>query len=395
MHILFTAPAYWPAIAFGGPIWMARELNARSVAAGHVVEVVTTSLTQVASGKSFRSTLSTVDGVKVHYLATPLHYRWTGFTPSLPSWLRKQRRPDVVHIFGYRDVVGTLTALWCRKNRIPYVFEPLGMLRPRLRKVRLKRSLDKTVFSQIVRDAAAVVATSQIEVEEMVAAGIARERIVVRGNGFPEPRDRTSGHWLRQQLGLAADALIVLSVGRIAVGKGIEHLLSAARALPEVHVVIAGPDNADGTLDRIRAAQAEPGMTGRVHVLPPSDADRPFRLYSEADVFVLPSEGESFGMVAAEAAACGVPTIVTDRCGVSELFAKGGALVIPYGERWLRDAIVRIRDDEGGLRRSLAHEARVVAAEFTWQRIAERQTALYAKLCGSRREGAHGEPIRR
>ena len=56
----------------------------------------------------------------------------------------------------------------------------------------------------------------------------------------------------------------------------------------------------------------------------------PHDLYPQADVFVLPSEGESFGMVAAEAAAAGTPVIVTDRCGIAGFFEDGEALVVPY-----------------------------------------------------------------
>ena len=83
-----------------------------------------------------------MDGATVHYLATPLRYRWMGITPTLPIALARLRRPDVVHVFGFRDPITTGTAAWCRIRRVPYVFEPLGMFEPRLRKVLLKRALD-------------------------------------------------------------------------------------------------------------------------------------------------------------------------------------------------------------------------------------------------------------
>ena len=62
----------------------------------------------------------------------------------------------------------------------------------------------------------------------------------------------------------------------------------------------------------------------------------PHELYPQADVFVLASAGESFGMVAAEAAAAGTPVIVSDRCGVAEFFDDGEALVVPYEGRGRR-----------------------------------------------------------
>ena len=74
------------------------------------------------------------------YLATPVRYRWMGITPTLPVHLVRRGKPDVVHVMGFRDPVTTGVAAWCRARGVPYVFEPVGMFRPRLRKVALKRA---------------------------------------------------------------------------------------------------------------------------------------------------------------------------------------------------------------------------------------------------------------
>ena len=190
LRILFACPAYWPALAFGGPVWMARELNEGMVELGHDVEVVTTSLVGLDRPPARRTTTRVVEGVVVNYLATPLRYRWMGVTPSLPLLLRRLEHPDVVHVFGFRDPLGTLVSAWAAWNRIPYVFEPLGMYRPKLRKVALKRFFDAAVARHVARHAAAVVATSEFERTELVASGVPVERIDVRGNGFPPPLDR-------------------------------------------------------------------------------------------------------------------------------------------------------------------------------------------------------------
>ena len=114
---------------------------------GHRVDVVTTTLDADRRAAVARSTrCADVDGAAVRYLGTPLRFRWFGVTPSLGRELRTLPRPDVVHVFGFRDWVSTVTARWCRANGVPYVFEPLGMFRPKLRKVRLKRALDGTLY---------------------------------------------------------------------------------------------------------------------------------------------------------------------------------------------------------------------------------------------------------
>jgi glycosyltransferase involved in cell wall biosynthesis len=350
---------------------MARELNEGMVRLGHVVDVVTTTLTDIQTGRSRRGTTGDVFGVRVHYLATPLRYRWMGITPSIFGELRSLERPDVAHVFGFRDPIGTATAAWCRRHGIPYVFEPLGMFAPRIRKVRLKRILDRSVFRAVADAAALIIATSEVEREAIVAAGADTKRVVVRGNGFPSPGPRHTGE-LRREIGVT-DELVVLYVGRLAAGKGIEALLDAARKLPDMHLALVGPDDGHGIATAVRASQQEPATRGRIHVLGPRS--NPERLYGDADLFVLPSEGESFGMVAAEAAAAGTPVIVTNRCGVAE-YLGDAAVVVPVSRDAIVTAIAETLADPA-LRAKLADAALDAAARNSWAHVVEQQEALY------------------
>lgn len=379
LRILLASPAYWPARAFGGPIVVARELVARLVARGHTVDVVTTTLVDLESSPTPRSSTATVDGATVHYVGTPLHYRWMGITPTLPLGLRRLTRPDVVHVFGFRDPVTTLVAAWCRLRRIPYVFEPLGMFQPRLRKVWLKGALDASLYRGVASGAALVLCASARERDGVIACGVAPARVRVRGNGFPEPIDPSSplGSDMRAELGIAADERIVVYVGRIAAGKGIEHLLALARRLPDVHVVLAGPDDRHGVTALVRAETA----AGRVHLLPPSDGP-PTDLYRQADVFVLASDGESFGLVAAEAAAAATPVVVSDRCGIAPFFRDGEALVIPATEDAVVVAVQSVLDDPA-LHRRLSSGGVEAARRNSWDRVTDLQEELYLEAIAS------------
>jgi glycosyltransferase involved in cell wall biosynthesis len=319
-----------------------------------------------------------------------------GITPTLPLELARLPRPDVAHVFGFRDVVTTGVAVWCQLRNIPYVFEPLGMLKPKLRKVAVKRVFDASVVRSVVSSASVIVATSAFERAEIVETGVDPARVAIRGNGFPAPESmpRTPGA-LRKRLGLRREP-VVLYVGRIAAGKGIDHLLAAARMLPEVHVALIGPDDRHGVMQDVRAAQCDPATAGRVHIL--SSETRPLELYGDADVFVLASEGESFGMVAAEAAAAGTPVVVTDRCGVADFRSdrrnsespagseagfrptgtrsrgSGGALLGPDG----RDpgAALPRRDVGSWLRRTYSSSARIPASAVeSWLRPRRSGTA--------------------
>jgi glycosyltransferase involved in cell wall biosynthesis len=295
-----------------------------------------------------------------------------GVTPTLPAALARVNRPDVVHIFGFRDPVTTGVAAWCRIARVPYVFEPLGMFEPRLRKVLLKRALDATLYRGVARGAAAVVVASQREANAVVASGMPAEKVRVRGNGFPEPWGAESNGDLRSRLGIPDSAPLILYVGRIAAGKGIEHLLEAAQRIPEAHVVVVGPDDRHGTTALIEQARSS---TGRVHVLPVTE-EPPHALYPQADVFVLASAGESFGMVAAEAAAAGTPVIVSDRCGVAAFFEDGEALIVRYDSGAVVDAVQRVLSDRV-LREQLSRGGVAAARRNSWDRVAEVQEQIY------------------
>ena len=373
LRILFAAPAGWPATEFGGPLAVGRELTSRLAARGHSVEVLTTSLRSLARPGARHSSVEEHDGVRVHYLATPVRYRWMGITPTLPLDLERAERPDVVHVFGFRDPVTTVAAAWARVRRVPYVFEPVGMFRARLRKVALKRALDVTLYGGVAPGAAAVVTASSIERDDVAAAGVVPpERIHIRGNGFPEPFSVPAAR--RAALGIPEGAPVVLYVGRIAAGKGIEHLTAALRELPDAHLVLVGPDDRHGVAEALRG--------DRVHVVGPTNGP-PLALYRLANVFVLPSAGESFGMVAAEAAAAGTPVVVTDRCGVADFLRRGEALVVPERQTAIVDAVRSVLGDPR-LRAQLAAGGVEAARRSSWDAVTGRQEELYRLAVASR-----------
>jgi glycosyltransferase involved in cell wall biosynthesis len=182
---------------------------------------------------------------------------------------------------------------------------------------------------------------------------------------------------LRSRLGLDATAPLVLAVGRVARGKGLEHIIPAVASLDGVQLAIAGPDDGHGLLPELLALRDRLGVAGRVHLL--GAVASPRDLYGDADVFALPSAHENFGMVAAEAAAAGTPSVLSDRCGVAEFMRDRGALVVPYAETALKEALARLLGD-GDLRTQLAQGGREVARELSWQNVARLQAEIYERV---------------
>jgi len=123
------------------------------------------------------------------------------------------------------------------------------------------------------------------------------------------------------------------------------------------------------------------GLADRVHLVGALPRSELPSVYADADVFVLASSYESFGLVVAEAAAAGAAIVVTDRCGVADLFADSGAVVIPYGEAPLRGALLHLLED-AALRSRLRDEAREVARAWSWERVVELQEDYYVQALG-------------
>lgn len=379
LQIVFVAPAFWPATAFGGPIPVMRQLAGGLVVRGHGVHVVTTTLEEIGRRFSGGADTRVVDGATVRYLATPLRFRWIGIAPGLTRELSDLPRPDVVHIFGYRDFLGTWAARWCRRRGIPYVFEGLGMVRPKLRKVVLKHLLDRTVYRGVIQGAAVAVAASSRERDEYVDAGVDPDRIEVRPNGVAHPASRAARPGaLRAQLGLDAATPLLLSVGRIADGKGLDLVVESLADVPKAQLAIVGPDDGHGTTKRLEAIGRRLGVSDRVHLLGPAADAMVAGAYADADVFVLASAHENFGMVAAEAAAAGVPVVLTDRCGVAELL-RDAAVVIPYDGAAVSEAVRSLLRHPELSARLAAAGPRATAA-LAWPEIVRRQEEIYQRV---------------
>jgi glycosyltransferase involved in cell wall biosynthesis len=103
----------------------------------------------------------------------------------------------------------------------------------------------------------------------------------------------------------------------------------------------------------------------------------------DADVFVLPSQSENFGNAAAEALVCGVPVVVSDRCGIAEFVRDvGTGVVVPYGDvEALRDAICRVLRDEA-LRASVRARGPELRASLSWEEPIAQQERIYAEVLG-------------
>lgn len=296
------------------------------------------------------------------------------------------RLADVVHVLGFRDPVGTITALEARRRRIPLVLEPVGMHRRRLRSIVLKRAYDETLGRVVIEAASRVVASSHLEADELVRGGISRDKISIRPNGarFNEMRSQQRGGPFRAELGIPAAVPLVVTIARINMKKGLDVLARALSQLPGVWGLIAGPDEGDGTLERLLHLRGALGLGGRLIVRSEGLwGERKATALSEADCFCMPSLFENFGTAAIEAAGVGVPVVTTTECGVAEWLDPGSSRVVaPANAAALSKAIADVLGSRS-FRDGAIDSAARIRSELNWSRLASQQVAIYEEAAGS------------
>ncbi|MBW3556372.1 MAG: glycosyltransferase [Actinobacteria bacterium] len=192
----------------------------------------------------------------------------------------------------------------------------------------------------------------------------------------------------RRAVGLPEDQPILLFVGRIQPLKGLE---VAVRALAELAgrvpeallVVVGGPSGVDGEaeVERVQDLVVRLGLAPQVRFFAPQPHELLSTFYRAADVCVVPSRSESFGLVALEAAACGTPVVASAVGGLTSLVRNGetGLLIDSRRPGDFADAIAQVLADDD-LAWRLGRRAAEHARGYTWTVAAARLRRLYAKL---------------
>jgi glycosyltransferase involved in cell wall biosynthesis len=399
MRVLKSVQSYFPFQDRGGPVVKVRALARGLALRGHQVTVLTADLGFTKSngfGPAAQPCQwgwrTEEDGVEAIYLWTLSHYRALTLNPHVVGFCGASlRRFDLVHFYGLYDLLGPAISYFCRRQGIPYVIEPMGMYRPIDRSFQLKRLWHGSLGGTFWRHASKIIATSEMEQQELLDDGVPAGKLAVRFNGIDSDTGTSQpvhGSF-RAKWSISTGEPLILFLGRLIPRKGADVLIEAfAQACPHSgKLVIAGPEGEPGYRAQLEKCARGAGIEARVLFTGPIYDQEKAALLADADLFVLPSRYENFANAAAEAIACGVPVIVTEHCGIRSLVeGRAGLVILPEKEQ-LAGAIRKLLSDETLYARFEAG-CRAVRAELSWDRLTEQMEGYYAEvLAGS--NGAH------
>jgi glycosyltransferase involved in cell wall biosynthesis len=185
----------------------------------------------------------------------------------------------------------------------------------------------------------------------------------------------------------------VLHLGRINFKKGLDILVDSfsriAKSRPDVHLVIAGPDE-DGYGAKVRRWLQEKGVAGRATFTGMLAGDLLLAALRDASVFALPSYSENFGIAVIEAMACGVPVVISNKINICrEVRESGAGLVTPCDAVAFADALGTVLADVS-LRTSMGQKGRQLVREhFSWLNVASKLEAAYEAIITSTKSSRH------
>lgn len=288
---------------------------------------------------------------------------------GLQAWLfRNVRKYDVLHVHAGRDLVTLGAMAVARRAGVPYVTQTHGMISFDLRAS--ARVLDRAATRALLRGAACRLVLTDVEEAELsrVVPGASVRRIL---NGVPpaQPRPRPAG------------APEVLFCARLHPRKRPVHFIAMAALLrplaPLATYALVGPDEGElGDVQRDIAARGLSDVVNYEGALPYKEVSGRMR---RATVYVLPSVDEPFPMSLLEALSLGIPSVITDTCGIAGVLADRGAALVTDGTPGQLAAAVKSLLEDRALADAVSTAAvRAISDVFSISAVVDNLVEVYS-----------------
>jgi glycosyltransferase involved in cell wall biosynthesis len=396
MRILQIVPSV--SLVYGGPSQMVLGLSQALAAEGVEVTLLTTNTNGDAGQPSLDVPIAKPvkkDGYEIIYFPC-FPFRRYKFSPGLLHWLASHAKDyDLAHIHALFSPVSTAAATIARSRSLPYILRPLGTLDPAdlRKKKQLKKIYGLLLERANLAGAAGVHFTSEEEAKISERFGTYTKDLVIPlgvdlPNNLPE-KGKAPQQWeiSSDPAGICeADRPLILFMSRIDPKKGLDLLIPALEALQQegwdFQFVLAGANPQDPAYenqiaDRLKTSTLEPQTTLAGFVR----GDLKLALLADADIFVLPSYYENFGIAVAEAMAAGTPVIISDRVHIwQEIEAATAGWVTPCKVDKLTE-VLRLALQQPHQREQRGKNARIlVQQKYSWKAIARQMIEAYRAI---------------
>ena len=390
MRILQIIPSI--SLVYGGPSQMVLGLSAALAAKNIDVTIITTDsngdIGQLPLDVPLNEPIQQ-NGYQIIYFRC---YPWRRykFSFSLLQWLNENARQfDLAHLHALFSPVTTLAATIARYHQLPYIIRPCGMLAPAdlQKKKRLKQIYATLLERPNLAGAAAIHFTSKEEAKISERFGLGSTA------KMPVPRDLVIP--LGVTAGLFPNRLresqvpIILFMSRIAPKKGLDLLIPALESILgsgiEFHFILAGSNPQDADYEtKIKVQIHNSSLAKYTTITGFVSGDLKAELLTKADLFVLPSYYENFGIAVAEAMAAGVPVVISDRIHIAEDIQQAeagwvGPLEVGAIANSIKSALLNPQERQ---RRGL-NGKEYAKKHYNWEAIAQQTIDAYQQILSS------------
>lgn len=392
MKILQIVPSI--SLVYGGPSQMVLGLAPALAREGVKVTILTTD----SNGDRNQAPLDvplnqpiSQDGYEIIYFRCAPFRRYK-FSLNLLKWLEDHGREyDLVHIHALFSPVSSFAARICRRQNIPYILRPLGTLDPAdlRKKKQLKKLYAAAIEKANMKNAAAIHFTSVEEAKVSHRFGTTTRDIVLPLGVNSVAREEKNT--IRADLGIEKEIPIILFMSRIDPKKGLDILIPAlenlVKAGQKFHFVMAGTNPQDPEYEqKINQQIQNSSLRNHSSITGFVTGTQKSSLLQAADIFVLPSYYENFGIAVAEAMVAGVPVVISDGVHIWPDVHNSNAGWVCRNDvddltKQLQQALNNPEE-----RQQRGNNAREYALNnYSWSAIAQQLIKVYQELAGGRR----------
>ena len=388
MRILQIISYLYPALSYGGPGKLVYNLSLALAKRGHQITVYTTdAFDEVRRRDINTSPFPNKTGVRTFFfrnISNTLAYQYKFFLPSEGyDTIRKEiLSVDAVHTHEFFTPLAIATSYFAKKYKIPFIVSAHGTLDAFHlgHRATAKRIFMYIFGNKILTNTSSFIAATKEEISEYKTLGVDGEKISLIRNGvdigefYSLPKKGS----FRKKYNLSSNTNTLLYIGRINKLKGLDMLVKGFTSITKNTtsvLVIAGSD--DGYLREIKKRVNELNISQKVIFPGKLFGKEKLAAFADCDVFVYPSPSEGFSIAILEAAASGLPLLITDGCKFPEVGIKNAGIVVNSDSDSISKGLKYLLENKIRLQKMGVNAKRLVQQNYSIEKMTQNLEKVY------------------